>query len=205
MANECAYNGRIVAKSRDTIERVLRIMSYDDPEYQLYRVFSVDVDNYEWDSSAKVCRKVDYVKKHGDYYYVDVIGTVAWSCHGWFYDKPFAFHHTAHGSAPFERKYETDKVKMQVSFPFLCEELDFAVEFWGEEEGCELHEHYSCNHKGEVTVYDQAAFARVYDDDGEPSLYDDTYPDKPGLPNFGECMGPEDIFNKIKKGDDDDE
>lgn len=68
MPNWCSYTMKAVSKSKDALDRLIKIMTYEDKEYYIYRCASVGVS--------------DEVQE-GDYFVAMVYGDVAWSClHG---------------------------------------------------------------------------------------------------------------------------
>ena len=68
MANNCFYTMKATYKDETALKRLISIMEYKDPEYFIYRCFSVSGD----------------ITKEEDYYVANLTGDVAWSCSNWF-------------------------------------------------------------------------------------------------------------------------
>lgn len=154
MANCCGYNMVAVAPKKETLERLIKIMNYEDDEYFIYRCGGAYADG---DISFD---------KDSNLWYVGIIGEVAWSAGRWFdttentkqliqigcenkdYTKPI------YGTAHY------------ITLDLLCQRLDFGVEVFGEESGCCFQEWYSVDHNGEVQS-DSAEWVEHWcDDDG---------------------------------------
>ena len=126
MPNWCAYTMKAVSKSKDALDRLISIMSYEDKEYYIYRCAVIEVyDEFQED----------------DYFVAMLHGDVAWGCDSWF-DR-------------IERIDETiESGGHYVTLDILCERLGIAIEVFGEEPGMEFQEHYLCNPKGD-TVWNE--------------------------------------------------
>lgn len=121
MANNAAYDITFVSKSKETLERLVKIMKYQDPEYFIYRVFSVEAD--------------DIVDEGNGLFSIYISGDVAWSNHDWF-DNLEDFTRKAENGAHY------------VTLDILAKRLDFGVEAFCEECGCEFQEWHKCDHNG---------------------------------------------------------
>jgi len=71
MANCCWYEMVAVAPKKETLERLIKIMNYEDDEYFIYRCRSCSSDEIVFDEKSNL-------------YYVGIQGDVAWSCEKWF-------------------------------------------------------------------------------------------------------------------------
>ena len=69
MANDASFDMKVVAKDKETIDRLLSIMKYEDKEFYIYRVRDVDV--------------LYPAEKEGDNYSAVFQGDVAWSASAW--------------------------------------------------------------------------------------------------------------------------
>jgi hypothetical protein len=139
MPNWCEYDMCAVSKNRESLERLIKIMNYEDSEYYIYRVNQATAGDIEFED---------------DLYTVRIMGFVAWSCGSWF-DR-------------IERLDETiDSGGHYVTLDILCERLGIAVEVFGGESGMEFQEHYLCNPKGD-TVWNECTewHQTWFDDDG---------------------------------------
>lgn len=133
MPNRCVYDIRAVAKHKNTLERLIKIMRYEDPEYYIYRCFSaVDTDTYESDG----------------YYVVDITGDVAWSCSEWFSGRE-SVDQTAESS-----DQSKSATAHYITLDLLCRKLGFGLECWSSETGVGFQEHYLVNHNGDVLISD---------------------------------------------------
>lgn len=140
MANNAAYDLQAVAKDRQALERLISIMKYQDPEYFIYRVFSVEHEPIE---------------EHEDgYFSVLIFGDVAWGTSSWF-----------DGNENEEWKAHANDAHY-ITLDLLAPRLGIAVECYCEEEGCEFQSHHLCSHNGLVRER-YADWHRGDDDDGE--------------------------------------
>jgi len=130
MANNCIYSMRVVAKQKESIERLLKIMQYKDPEYYLYRVFSAEF------ADLGNCADPVYFEQDGDYVWSEIHGDVAWACDGWLGPK-HEYHEKSKLGASYTNLYE------------LCKVLNVGVEIWSEEPGQHFQEHYIVDHLGQ--------------------------------------------------------
>lgn len=103
MPNWCEYDMCAVAKNRETLERLIRIMNYEDDEYYIYRVNQATAGDIE---------------QEDDLYTVRIMGFVAWSCGSWF-DRVERFDETIESGGHY------------VTLDILCERLGIAVEVFG--------------------------------------------------------------------------
>ena len=166
MANECEYEMTAVSRSREALERLVRIMTYQDPEYFIYRVFDAELNG-------------DIEATADGFHVARIDGNVAWSCATWFTseERPDSVH-DATGAH-------------YITLDLLCQRLGIGVEVYGQEVGCCFQEHHKCTHSGEV-VSDCADWSEEwYDDEGNEL----SYPiEKGGLDGYGEESSPEEIY-----------
>lgn len=137
MANDCFYQMKVVAKDKETIERLISIMKYDDKEYYIYRCFEAMADE---------------IKKEDDYFTTIISGDVAWSASDWF-----------NGNENVKSK--TEKGAHYVSVDILCKRLGFAVECFTQEPGMQFEEHYIVNNKGEIIIDETEDWGQNWEDE----------------------------------------
>ena len=124
MANSCFYNAVAVAPKKETLERLIKIMNYEDEEYFIYRCFNAIKDEITFDEKSNL-------------YYVGINGEVAWSCERWFETVEDKKDLMKNGTAHY------------ITLDLLCQKLDFGLEIFAEECGCEFQEHHTVDHNGE--------------------------------------------------------
>lgn len=113
MANCCFFDLTALGKKED-LERLFRIMKYEDDEYYIYRVRDVEMYGLsEWKD---------------DLYSMQLVGDVAWASELWV------------GDGSYGKKNEKSG-KIYTSMTHLSEILDLAIEWYTEEEGCGFAEH----------------------------------------------------------------
>lgn len=167
MPNWCEYDMCAVSKSRESLERLIKIMNYEDNEYYICRVNQATAGDIE---------------QEDDLYTVRIMGFVAWSCVTWF--------------SRIERIDETiESGGHYITLDILCERLGIAVEVFGEESGMEFQEHYICNPKGDIVCNECAEWhLDRFDDDGndlpEPI-------ESGGLEYYDEFYSPSGIYNAV--------
>lgn len=166
MANNAAYDIKFVSKSRETLERLVRIMRYEDPEYFIYRVFSVEDE--------------PIVDEGNGYFSLTVYGDVAWSIHSWF-DHIEVLNEKAENGAHY------------VSLDILAKRLDFGVEAFCEECGCEFQEWHRCDHNGN-TQEKCVEWREIWQDEDGNELDEPIH--EGGLPDYGEFSEPAVIYDQ---------
>ena len=130
---------KAVAKEKSALERLVSIMEYKDPEYFIYRCFSVSGD----------------ITKEGDYYVANLTGDVAWSCTKWFeteekpeelivlkYEDGWKCTRPVFGTAHY------------ITLDLLCKKLEIGLELYSEESGCCFQEHYHVDANGNILIKD---------------------------------------------------
>lgn len=185
MANDCYGTMRVVAKSKETLARLEKIMTYKDDEYFVSRVrgfsecgkpFENDglwVQDYEVDG-AWDCEQFFSTAENKDE--LAVVGYEKGDDGREDWDRPI--HGTAH---------LTNLVK-------LTEALDFGCELFSEEPNCGFCEHILCNHLGECRVEtDDLDVKYPLDEDGNE---DDTAEPEIvyGIEGFNEFSYPNEIY-----------
>ena len=155
MANNCSYYLKAVAKDKNALGRLYKIMKYEDADYCLYRVREahaidavecVDEDmclNWLDADSCESVKVGDAIFEEDDfpgYFCLFLTGDVAWSAASWFdgEDKPdeLADNGTAH----------------LTSLNVIAKKLGIGVELWGHEEFNTLQQHFIMNAAGEMAV-----------------------------------------------------
>lgn len=122
MANDCWYNMCAVGP-KESLERLISIMRYEDPKLFIYRVFSVEMNSDIEPIDDKRC-------------IVYLSGDVAWSMSSWVNDDCCV--------------YGKEK-KLYVNLLFLSKLLHIDFEIQAEEPGCAFQQHCAIV-DGEVTV-----------------------------------------------------
>lgn len=141
MANCCSYDMRVVGESKEAVERIGKILGYQDPEFFLYRVFDMSHDE-------KGPAKDEHFKQ---YWTLDYFGDVAWGPDPWI-----------DGTPDPNNKSETGA--HYSNLPEICKALKVGVEVWAQEFGNACQWHFIVNPAGEVSVNDSYGFLNVEDD-----------------------------------------
>lgn len=151
MANCCWYSMVAVAPKKETLERLIKIMKYEDEEYFIYRC-DASSDEIVFDKKSNL-------------YYVGIQGDVAWSCERWFEtvedkDKLIVIGHEKDDHSKLI--YGTAHY---ITLDLLCQKLDFGLEVFAEESGCCFQEHHTVDHNGEH--YDESVewYEEWFDED----------------------------------------
>ena len=167
MPNWCEYDMCAVAKNREVLERLIRIMNYKDSEYYIYRVNQATAGDIE---------------QEDDLHTVRIMGFVAWSCGSWF-DR-------------IERIDETiESCGHYITLDILCERLGIAVEVFGKEQGMGFQEHYLCNPKGDVIYNECVEWHQTWFDDDGNDLPEPI--ESGGLEYYDEFDSPSGLYNAI--------
>lgn len=138
MANCCAFDMRVVGKSKEAVMRMGKILGYEDKEFFLYRV--MDMTQHE------------KPEKDGAYWRLDFFGDVAWGADPWIND------HTDP-----ENKIKTGA--HYSNLPEICKALGIGVEVWAQEFGNAFQEHFIVNPCGTISVNESYSDLEVEDDD----------------------------------------
>lgn len=173
MANNCIYEMRVVGESKEAVERMGKILDYEDPEFFLYRVFDMS-------PAAKEAAK-DEQFKH--YWTLDYFGDVAWGPDPWIEGIP-------------DQNNKTETGAHYSNLPEICKALKVGVEVWAQEFGNACQWHFIVNPAGEVSVNDSYDFLNVEDDGvgGEKLVggFDDGFLDWSPAKYIMETFGAED-------------
>ena len=140
MANCCAYDMRVVGKSKEAVMRMGKILGYEDPEFFLYRVMDMTSDGEE-------------PERDGEYWVMDYFGDVAWAADRWMDDAP-DFNDKSSTGAHHSNLHE------------ICKALEIGVEVWAQEIGNGIQEHFVVNPLGSENVNETYSDLNV-EDDGE--------------------------------------
>ena len=141
MANCCGWDMMVVGKDKASLDRLLKILKYEDKEFYLYRVFDAYVNTKP--------------RKRGDYYVARYYGDVAWSADPWVNATP----------NPDEKN---DRGASYTNLREICKTLGIGVEIWTEEPGVGFQQHIIIDSRGEVGVDDSEDWTDGYEDeDGE--------------------------------------
>lgn len=124
MANNCYYQMKVVADSKEILERLEKIMDYEDPQYYIRRVRCVDMQD---------------VDKEDGLWTATYSGDVAWAAHSWVDDVP--------------SKEPDEDGRFYTTLTALSKELGFSFEIFSEEAGCCFNEHFHV-YRGEVLTND---------------------------------------------------
>ena len=166
MANNCEYDLKAVAKSKEALEQFIAVMKYEHSDYYLYRVFEADPDPI-----------VSYQGLFG----VHIAGDVGWSCYEW-----------VHSSEDLNKK--SGNGAHYISMRELCKRLDMGVEIFSREPGCAFQEHYIIDHTGAVLVDETEQWIVHWADENGNLL--DTPVETGGFSYYGDFRTCNEIFNK---------
>lgn len=159
MANDACGNLKVVARNKETLDRIFKILSYNDDEYCLYRCRDVQKNGEPF--------------KDGGFWVQDFFVDGAWSCN------PF-FNHKDNPNEKLIIGYEKDEQGMDdfdkkiygtAHFTNLChiaKILDCGFELYDNEPGCCFWEHFMCNHNGELVCDESGKYDLDYGNNGEP-------------------------------------
>ena len=174
MANDCWGKMMIVAKNKETIDRLYKILQYEDKEYCLVGCRYVEMcitprlNNGLWFALFEV--------------------SGAWDCNRFF----------DNGDRPTEKLYDREKQEYGTAhytdLTHLAEKLDFGCELFACEPGNAFCEHCSVNHYGVYSIEsDEYRLEYPKDENGDENF--DTDPTEIiGLSNFMEFGDCEDIY-----------
>ena len=126
MANNCDYELKAVSKDKSSLERLVKIMKYEDDEFYINRCFNA-------------CPS-DIKEEEGGYFSISIFGDCAWSCGLWFSvdgDNPSNKIVTGRDSEGRDI-YGTAHYS---AFPHICKVLGISLELYSQEPGCQFQEH----------------------------------------------------------------
>jgi hypothetical protein len=164
-----------VSKDKSALERLIKIMRYEDEEYYIYRCFSA-VDNE--------------IEENDGLYSVLIDGDVAWSCRRWFEGKEDV-------NDKIVLKYDDDMKEIYgtshyISLDLLCEKFGIGVELFSEESGNCFQEHYLVNHEGEIVFNESVEWTQEWYDENNNLL--DKPIEKGGFEYYLNFSGIEEIY-----------
>lgn len=126
MANLCDYDLKAVSKSKESLDRLLKILKGDDPDSYLYKTYSALVF-----SEPK--------KSSGDLYETMVTGDMGWDVGNWL-------------NPPFFAKEEGEKL---TTLQEICRDLGIAVEIWGREPNMAFQRYVLVDFLGNVSANEE--------------------------------------------------
>jgi hypothetical protein len=164
MANDCSFRLKAAAENKETLDRLLSIMKYEDKEFYIYRVRDVYVD----------MEPNNLESKEGRLWTIGLMGDVAWSANPWVKGVPNPNDKSETGAG------YTNLVE-------LCKTLGMGVEIWTSEPGMSFQEHILVNRHGEVE-YDTADWQLEYDEETDEPI------ESGGFSDFERFNTPEEIL-----------
>ncbi len=161
MANNCRYHLKAVSEDKNALERLYKIMKYEDTEYCISSVrksYALNMDEYvsqegldsiEDTEEGFLCEQVvscatedvqDAIyEDYAGYFWLFISGDVAWSAKPWFNGE----------DKPEERAENGARL---TSLNTIAKALGIGIELWGHEEFYTFQEHFIMNAKGEMVV-----------------------------------------------------
>ena len=140
MANCCNYSMKAVGKTKESLERFLSILKYEDREFYLYRVQEAAADE-------------PYLDETSGFWEMHIMGNVAWSCSHWVEDIPGQYGKNDRGA-----NYST--------IPEACRKLGVGVEIWADEREMAFQQYILVDHEGKVKEKLTKDWNVEYDIDG---------------------------------------
>ena len=177
MANDCSGTVRVVAKSKETLDRLVKIMNYEDDEFFVSRCRGFEANG-------------DAVEDDG-FFVQDFSVDGAWNCARFFEtdenEKELivtGYEKNERGSSDFDKPiYGTAHLTNLVE---LAKKLGFGLELWSVEPGVGFTEHITLDHDGEYYC-ETGDYSAEYPlgEDGEPD--EDAEPEEDyGFEDWGE-------------------
>jgi len=127
MSNDACGTMKVVAKNKNTLKRLLKIMNYEDTEYCLYRCKSCDAESEPY-------------KEDG--FWVQMFGIDgAWSCEPFLNYGDHPDRHLKEYQKKKDGTFDYSKEEVETSTHFtdlshLAKTLKFGAMFWTSESGC---------------------------------------------------------------------
>lgn len=185
MANECSGVCRVAAKDRGTLDRLVKIMNYDDGEFFVSRCRGFEATDEAREEEGLFVQQ----------FYVNG----AWNCARFFETDEdeknllcVGYEKDENGRKDFDRPifgtaHLTNLVK-------LAEKLGFGIEMWTCEPGCGFSEHLTVDHEGNYNreVEDYTA-TYPNGEDGEPD-YDSDPDEDYGFEDWGDFANADEIY-----------
>ena len=179
MSNDCCGNLKCVAKNKETLDRILKILKYEDSEFCIHRCKDAqDSESY----------------KDGDLWVKDIYVDGAWNCQQFFRcsDNPDdilidGFEKDKDGNSIYEKPiYGTAHY---TSLCHIAKVLDCGFELYSTEPGMGFWEHLTCNHNGELII-DETGDYELGEDDESFTIDGEDYD------SFNEYMFTDEIYGK---------
>lgn len=185
MANECSGVCRVAAKNKRTLDRLVKIMNYEDDEFFVSRCRQFEADGIG--------------RKKNGLFVKNFFVTGANNCAGFFETDEdeknlicVGYEKDAYGRRDFSRPiYGTAHLTNLVN---LAEKLGFGIEMWTCEPGCGFSEHLTVDHEGNYNreVEDYTA-TYPNGEDGEPD-YDSDPAEDYGFEDWGDFANADEIY-----------
>lgn len=196
MANNCFYTCRIAGKTKESVERFVAILKYQDYGFKDSRGL------YLARTFTACCEQG--VQKDGDFWYADVQGDVAWSLKVCWFGGVSSYYGEAGDKYPYgtpnfyvHRDAVTNEViyaNLIATVPRLCLELDCAMEAWSQEPGNCFQEHYLCDHDGECVIEDCVKWSEGEYDESTGSILPGT--ESGGFDDYGDLRPAECVYGR---------
>ena len=185
MANECYFLLKAVSRKKEVLERLVKLMNYEDPEgLFVYRVRDISTDKPPSEEA-------------GGFWSVEFSGDVAWSDHYWFHDyyteTDEMMRRVGFPEEALHRDPDDEKMRKNFRiFPQLCKDWGFGVESWTEELGCQFQGHTVCTAEGKLVRDEELPYSK--DEHGHPEKGYEGFGD-----GWGDWLPPETIYGKRKE------
>lgn len=190
MANVCDFVLRAVSKNKESLERLIKIFNFKDSEWCLAGIYESEPVR-------------EGIVKDGDFYRVDIFGSVKWSISSWFHDDDYCRFLGQHlKTYPKKENGEYDLNKPTYDAPQIfvtinkiCKELETGIEIYSSsyESGFEAHDWLDCN--GSEVLHDYAETPAFFDEDDEGENESETAKEHKGIENFGVWAETEKIYS----------
>lgn len=185
MSNDAYGTMKVAAGKKETLDRLLRIMNYEDDEYYVDRVRLFAELGEPYEKNGLWCQdfEVDGCNDTEHFFSIEedkgkllVTGFEKKPDGSKDYDRPI------HGTAHLTNLVE------------LAKALDFGCEVFAEEPNCGFCEHILCDHLGDVNVFtDDIDYKYPLDEDGKEN--EDAEPEVVyGITGFNDFSDEKDIY-----------
>lgn len=179
MSNDCGGVLKCVAKNKETLDRIKKILKYEDSEFCIHRCKDVgDGEDYQ----------------DGEFWVKDIYVDGAWDCHQFFDygDNPDTKLVTGYEKDENGNDIYDKKIFGTAHFTDLCyiaKVLDCGFELYSTEPGMGFWEHLACNHNGELII-DETGDYELGEDDESFTIDGEDYD------SFNEYMFADEIYGK---------
>ena len=143
MANCCWFEMKAVSDKREPLERLLKIMKYEDDEYFIYRTWVCD----DGDSISEAPDGSGLLE-------VRYYGDVAWGPSPWVSD-------------PEDLSNNSKTGAHYANLQAICKALNISVEVWAQEDGMGFQEHIYVDRHGNYTLDSRDISFKGSEDDPE--------------------------------------